>query len=547
MGVYEDPGGSGAYLERPGLDSLREQVAEDGVHFVLAQDRDRFARDPILVGLLRYEFEEHGARLKSIQDAYNDTPEGELTSGILDQIAAYERKQIAKRMWRGCRQRAWEGKIIAGNSAPYGFSFNGNRTNLVVNDSEMFTVRRVFEMAGCRGMSLNAARRALEDDGVLTPRGRREWQRIVLRDMILNDLYRPHTHEELERLVAEGNLSPEVFSRLDPGKLYGVWWYNRVSDRKGPHGKRIKVRPKPRSEWVAVPIPDPGIPRDWADKARTAIQHNVPTPKADGRFWELYGITYCPCGRRLTAYTTRRKNGTVAHYYVCGRRRHDNRKCEYARYHRAEDCERRVRDFTLALVRQPEVIEEQARKFAESERRRLRDPNAQIQGFLEQRQKIDRKRERYLEQHAEGLRSLEDLKSKLADLDTQKTAIDRELASLKDHENYLAGLDEMAEHFVRDLPSWLEGWTEKSDPDPHLYRETYERFGYRIVANKDGTLDIMFGGSGEAHLPPGYERPEPIRPPDPSDPVWDTWKEGDPIPAPTGADVLQKRSVSQRT
>jgi hypothetical protein len=104
---------------------------------------------------------------------------------------------------------------------------------------------------------------------------------------------------------------------------------------------------------------------------------------------------------------------------------------------------------------------------------------------------------------------LEDLKSKLADLDTQKTAIDRELASLKDHENYLAGLDEMAEHFVRDLPSWLEGWTEKSDPDPHLYRETYERFGYRIVANKDGTLDIMFGGSGEAHLPADTSGPNP--------------------------------------
>ena len=28
VGVYEDPGHSGAYLERPGLDSLRERVAE---------------------------------------------------------------------------------------------------------------------------------------------------------------------------------------------------------------------------------------------------------------------------------------------------------------------------------------------------------------------------------------------------------------------------------------------------------------------------------------------------------------------------------------
>lgn len=104
--VYEDPGQSGACLERPGLDALREHVARGGVNLVLAQDRDRFAREPIFTGLLKHEFEEYGARLMSIHDAPDETPEGELTSGILDQIAAYERKQMAKRMWRGRRQRA---------------------------------------------------------------------------------------------------------------------------------------------------------------------------------------------------------------------------------------------------------------------------------------------------------------------------------------------------------------------------------------------------------------------------------------------------------
>ena len=39
-----DPGESGAYLGRPGLDRVRDLVAKDGVDVVLAQDRDRFAR-----------------------------------------------------------------------------------------------------------------------------------------------------------------------------------------------------------------------------------------------------------------------------------------------------------------------------------------------------------------------------------------------------------------------------------------------------------------------------------------------------------------------
>jgi len=40
-----DPGQSGASPERPGMDRVRDLVAAGGVSVVLAQDRDRFARE----------------------------------------------------------------------------------------------------------------------------------------------------------------------------------------------------------------------------------------------------------------------------------------------------------------------------------------------------------------------------------------------------------------------------------------------------------------------------------------------------------------------
>src|SRR3954467_13668855 len=58
-----DPGQSGASLERPGMDRVRELVAEGGVSVVLAQDRDRFSREPAYHYLLGRVFEEHGCRL----------------------------------------------------------------------------------------------------------------------------------------------------------------------------------------------------------------------------------------------------------------------------------------------------------------------------------------------------------------------------------------------------------------------------------------------------------------------------------------------------
>src|SRR3712207_7512263 len=41
-----DPGQSGASLERPGMDRVRNLVQAGDVSVVLAQDRDRFAREP---------------------------------------------------------------------------------------------------------------------------------------------------------------------------------------------------------------------------------------------------------------------------------------------------------------------------------------------------------------------------------------------------------------------------------------------------------------------------------------------------------------------
>src|SRR5918999_5209731 len=81
-----DPGQSGASLERPGMDHVRDMVAGGGVSVVLAQDRDRFSREPAYTYLLKREFADHQTPLRALNDRGDGSPEGELTTGILDQI-----------------------------------------------------------------------------------------------------------------------------------------------------------------------------------------------------------------------------------------------------------------------------------------------------------------------------------------------------------------------------------------------------------------------------------------------------------------------------
>src|SRR5215212_1292781 len=113
LAEVEDRGQSGATLDRPGLDRVRDLVAAGGVSMVLAQDRDRFAREPAYHYLLRREFEEHGTKIRALNDRSDESPEGELTDGILDQLAKYERAKLAERSRRGKLRKAREGKIVA--------------------------------------------------------------------------------------------------------------------------------------------------------------------------------------------------------------------------------------------------------------------------------------------------------------------------------------------------------------------------------------------------------------------------------------------------
>ena len=72
-----DPGQSGASLERPRMDRVRDLVAAGGVSVVLAQDRDRFAREPAYPFYLRGEFSERGTELRALNDRADGSPEGE--------------------------------------------------------------------------------------------------------------------------------------------------------------------------------------------------------------------------------------------------------------------------------------------------------------------------------------------------------------------------------------------------------------------------------------------------------------------------------------
>src|ERR687897_1306005 len=170
-----DPGQSGASLERPGMDRVRDLVAAGGVSVVLAQDRDRFAREPAYLFYLREEFAERQTTLRALNDHGDGTPEGELTTGILDQIARYERLKIAERSRRGKLRKATEGKVVATKRPHYGHRYNTSRDGYEVDEETMAVVKRIVRMVGIEGAAVRAVKRAFELEGLPTPEGKKIW------------------------------------------------------------------------------------------------------------------------------------------------------------------------------------------------------------------------------------------------------------------------------------------------------------------------------------------------------------------------------------
>jgi hypothetical protein len=145
---------------------------------------------------------------------------------------------MAERTRRSMLRRVREGNPNATGQPRYGFRYNEAKDALVVHEPEMRVVERIFRMAA-EGLGLNAIQGRLHAASVPTAKGKLVWSIQMIRRVIVSDMYRPHSFEEISGLVA-----PEVTARLDPDGEYGIQWYNRqrvttrtVSESDGNGGR----------------------------------------------------------------------------------------------------------------------------------------------------------------------------------------------------------------------------------------------------------------------------------------------------------------------
>lgn len=263
--IYKDEGWSGAYLERPQLDALRDAVAQKLHDVVIIYEADRLSRDTIHLLLLTEEFEQN-AQLVYVNTEYSRTPEGQLFYEIRGSFSKYERLKIKDRFMRGMRGKLRRGLPISDHGI-YGYDWDGQ--NYVINEQEAEIVRKIFDKYIHTLGGYRSVLDWLEEEGIPSPKGLPRWSDFGLQQVLHRQMY---TGEYFAYTVYNKKISAKKFSRT----------------------------PRDKSEWIPMQCPAI-LSKEVFEEAQRKIKRNKQQNIREIKHSALLsGVIYCgSCGRKM--------------------------------------------------------------------------------------------------------------------------------------------------------------------------------------------------------------------------------------------------------
>jgi site-specific DNA recombinase len=419
--VFEDQGYSGATLERPGLERVRDLAAEGQIQVVLAYAPDRLSRKYAYQILLIEELARHGVETCFVNAPHGTTAEDQLLVQFQGMIAEYERAQILERSRRGKRYRARAGEVSVLGGAPYGYQYirKTDETPALyqVNEAEARVVQRVYEMYTVDGLSIGEITRRLNANGIPTRKYSARWERSVVWAMLRNPAYR----------------GAAAFGKTH---IAGRQRVTRALRRRNALVSSDSIgHERPRQEWIEIPVPAL-VSEDSFARAQELLQENKLRSKRRTIAPSIVqGLVSCQkCGyafSRTSTYTSARK----LHYYKCigsdGWRKLGGPVCDNGRLVRQDLLDQIVWAEVQRLLEDPTLIQQELdRRLAAA---RSSDPTKQREQSLRRElTRVGKSLERLLTAYQEELLSLEQLRERVPSLRQREQTLRAELQAVVD-------------------------------------------------------------------------------------------------------------------
>jgi site-specific DNA recombinase len=430
--VLEDEGYSGATLERPGLERVRDLAAEGQIQVVLAYSPDRLSRKYAYQILLIEEFARHGVETLFVNSPPGNSPEDQLLVQFQGMIAEYERAQILERSRRGKRHRAHTGEVSVMSGAPYGYRYIRKTKEAlaayIIDEAEARVVRRVYEMYTVEGLSIAEITRRLNREGI-PPRRAGRWERSVVWGILRNPAYRGVA------CFGKTRLSPRA--QMRPQRRRGITTPSNTAGHQ-----------RPREEWIEIPVPALVTEESFA-RAQELLSHNkIRSLRRTIAPSVVQGLVGCAkCGYALSRTSTQTSARKI-HYYKCigsdSWRKLGGPVCDNNRFIRQELLDQIVWAEVVRLLEDPALIQQELdRRLAAA---RTSDPTRKREQSLQRElSQVDKGIERLLTAYQEELLSLEQLRERMPMLRQRQQALRAELQAITDQANDRAAFLRLAE------------------------------------------------------------------------------------------------------
>lgn len=296
-------------------------------NYVLTHKFDRFARNRYDSAIYKREIQKVGARYIAVDQPIDDSPEGVILESLLEGMAEYYSKNLAREVMKGMKENAYKAQFNGG-WVPLGYDIDQDK-HYVINEYEAETVRLIFQMK-LAGKSYGAIAAELNALGRKTKRGR-PFGKNSIYEILRNEKY----------------CGTYVFNET-PKKILG----KRNNRIKNPPEKIIRIEDAipaivSKSDWLKV--------QGMLDKNKTGPRN------LDKSSYILTGVLRCgECGSAMTGFTVTKKGKNDERiryrYYVCHTGRKRNGECNHTKQHPANALENEVLDAIEKQMLKPDNI-----------------------------------------------------------------------------------------------------------------------------------------------------------------------------------------------
>ncbi len=435
--VFEDDGYSGATLERPGLERVRDLAAEGQIQAVLAYSPDRLSRKYAYQILLMEELARNGVETLFIKSPQGASAEDQLLVQFQGMIAEYERAQILERSRRGKRHRAQSGEVSVMSGAPYGYRYLRKTDEApaayVVLEAEACVVARIYEMYTVDGLSIGEITRRLNAEGIPTRKASARWERSTVWAVLRNSAYRGIACFGKTRVASRTRV-------IRPQRRRGVITPSMTAGHE-----------RPREEWIEIPVPAL-VSEDSFARAQELLQENkVRSRRRTIEPSIVQGMVSCQkCGYAFSRTSTQTSARNI-HYYKCigsdSWRKLGGPVCDNGRFVRQDLLDQIVWTEVIKLLEDPTLIQQELdRRLAVA---RTSDPTKKREQSLQRELvHVGKIIERLLSAYQEALMSIEQLRERMPGLRQREQALRAELQAIADQANDRAAFLRLAENLT---------------------------------------------------------------------------------------------------